>query len=87
MPRQHGPDRVEGLVAREPLLPQALESARHGRRIREGELILDHRVEQGMDPLTEPLNAGLAMVALNQANPLALVQGQPVLGVGGCSGS
>jgi len=45
---------VEGLVAREPLLPQALKRPRRGRRVREGELILDHRVEQGMDPLTEP---------------------------------
>jgi len=33
MPCQHGPNRVESLVAREPLLLQALESARHGRRV------------------------------------------------------
>jgi len=31
MPRQHGPDRMEGLVAREPLLPQALERPRRDR--------------------------------------------------------
>ena len=86
MPRQNGPERVEGLVAREPLLLQALESARHGRRVREGDLVLDHRVEQSMDPLTETYNAGWAMVTLNQANPLALVQSQPVLEVGGLFG-
>jgi len=39
-----------------------------------------------MDPLTKTLNAGLAMVTLNQANPLALVQSQPSLGVGGVFG-
>ncbi|AGA89373.1 hypothetical protein Thimo_0520 [Thioflavicoccus mobilis 8321] len=83
---EHPADGMEGLVPREALALQARQRARHGLELF-GELILDDDLEAGLEPGVGQFDPRGAVECLDEGDAGLRIERQPLLRIGGRSGS